>query len=70
MQYNFCYKAIYNGLIEKNYFDCLDREDQTFHWINISDIDSIKMFPINVKKYIVDVSKSVSHNIERGIGTH
>ena len=56
--------------IQKDYFDCLDREDQTFHWINISDIDSIKMFPINVKKYIVDVSKSVSHNIERGIGTH
>lgn len=67
MQYNFCYKAIYNGLIEKDYFDCLDRGDQTFHWINISDIDSIKIFPINVKKYVVDVSKSVNHNIERSI---
>ena len=54
-------------MIEKDYFDCLDCGDQTFHWINISDIESIKMFPINVKKYIVDVSKSVSHNIERSI---
>ena len=45
MQYNFCYKAIYKGKIDKVDFNCLDHEGQTFHWIDIDKLDKIKILP-------------------------
>ena len=67
MQYNFCYKAVYNGVIEKQDFNCLDHEGQTFHWINISDIDNIKLFPKMSSNYIKNINDSINHRIERSI---
>lgn len=47
--YEFLYKVIYYGSIEKEIFNCLDREDQTFLWISINKIDKVKILPSNLK---------------------
>ena len=61
MQYNFCYKAIYNGKIDKVDFNCLDHEGQTFHWIDIDKLDKIKLLP---NAYICDLEGKSYCNIE------
>ncbi|MCI6265999.1 MAG: NUDIX domain-containing protein [Erysipelotrichaceae bacterium] len=67
MQYCFCYKAIYDGKIEKDNFNCLDHDGQTFHWINISEIDNITLFPKISSNYIKNNYDKINHLIERNI---
>ena len=67
MQYSFIYKAVYDGDIEKDNFNCLDRDGQTFHWINISEIDTIKLFPKMSSNYIKNNHDKINHLIERNI---
>lgn len=64
MQYNFCYKAVYNGKIENEHFECLDHEGQTFHWIDISKLKGIKLFPLIANKYIYQETFNIFHNID------
>ena len=63
MQYEFLYKAIYYGSIEKEIFNCLDREDQTFLWISINKIDKVKILPSNLKQVIKSYDYNQIHNI-------
>lgn len=63
MQYEFLYKAIYHGPVEKETFNCLDRENQTFHWISINDIDKVKILPSNLKQVIKNYDYNQIHNI-------
>ena len=67
MQYNFCYKAVYDGEIKKEHFNCLDHEGQTFHWVNINELDSINLLPVIAKKYIIEENNYIIHNIDRSI---
>lgn len=65
MQYCFCYKAIYNEDIDKDIIKCLDNNGQTFHWININDLDSIKLLPKSCKNLINKNTLSIEHIIEK-----
>lgn len=64
MQYNFCYKAIYNGKIDKVDFNCLDHEGQTFHWIDIDKLDKIKILPQKTISYIKSNNLNIIHYID------
>lgn len=61
--YEFLYKAIYYGTIEKEIFNCLNREDQTFHLISINNIDKVKILPSNPKQVIKSYDYNQIHNI-------
>ena len=67
MQYEFLYKAIYYNSIEKEIFNCLDRKDQTFHWISINDIDKVKILPSNLKPVIKNYDYNKVHHISKNI---
>lgn len=67
MQYEFLYKAIYHGPIEKEIFNCLDRENQTFHWISIKDIDKVKILPSNLTQIIKNYDYNQIHSILKNI---
>ena len=45
MQYCFCYKAHYKEEISATQFPCLDNKNQIFYWIDIKELDNIKLFP-------------------------
>ena len=49
--------------IEKEIFNCLDREDQTFHWISINNINKVKILPSNLKQAIKSYDYNQIHNI-------
>lgn len=66
MQYEFLYKAVYKGKIEKLDFECLDRAGQSFHWIELNELDNIKILPENIKKVIKKVDYNQIHNILKG----
>ena len=61
--YEFLYKVIYYGSIEKEIFNCLDREEQTFHWISINNINKVKILPSNLKQAIKSYDYNQIHNI-------
>lgn len=67
MQYEFLYKTIYYNSIEKEIFNCLDRKDQTFHWISINDIDKVKILPSNLKPVIKNYDYNKVHHISKNI---
>ena len=67
MQYNFCYKAIYNKDIKEKIFNCLDHEGQTFHWVNLNELNNIKLLPLSAKKYICNDNETIIHSIDRSI---
>jgi len=67
MQYCFCYKAIYNQNIDKEIFKCLDNDGQTFHWINIDEINNIKLYPQSCKNLIKNTNLLIEHIIEKDI---
>ena len=64
MQYCFCYKSIYNEEIKNDILKCLDNEGQNFHWINIDDLDNIKLLPKSSKELIKKNNTSIIHIIE------
>lgn len=67
MQYCFCYKSIYNQEIDKESFKCLDNDGQTFNWINIDDLDNIKILPESSKELIKTNDILIEHIIEKNI---
>ena len=67
MQYQFCYKAIFNEEIKEEYFNCLDHEGQSFTWIDISELNNIKLLPVIAKDYICNNNDFIIHNVDRSI---
>jgi len=65
MQYCFYYKAIYNGYISTTEFKCLDNDSQIFSWVNIKDIDKLKIVPLSSKFLIQNDNNSIHHIVER-----
>jgi 8-oxo-dGTP pyrophosphatase MutT (NUDIX family) len=67
MQYNFCYKSIYNGEIKQEHFKCIDNDGQTFYWININNLDNITFFPKISINYIKNNNIDIQHSIEKNV---
>lgn len=65
MQYCFCYKGIYNGLINEDRFVCKDNENQYFYWVDIDKLQNYKVYPKST--YDLLKSKELKHIIERDI---
>ena len=40
MQYSFCYKGIYKGIINTDRFVCKDNNNQYFYWVDIEQLNS------------------------------
>lgn len=64
-QFCFCYKAIYDEDIISDSFKCIDNDNQTFTWVNISDISNYKIFPTSTYNLIKNKDKNIIHLIER-----
>ena len=67
MQYCFCYHAIHNQEIDKDSIRCLDSDGQSFHWVNINDIDNIIVLPKSSKDLIKNKNTCIKHIIEKDI---
>lgn len=65
MQYCFCYKAIYNENIKELNFKCLDNNNQTFYWIDINDIEKVRILPLSTKNLIQQQVNNILHIIEK-----
>ena len=52
MQYNFCYKGIYKGIIDTDRFVCKDNNNQYFYWVDIEQLNSYKVYPESTIKLI------------------
>lgn len=63
MQYEFLYKATYDKTIEKEIFECKDKNNQTFHWIDLSKINEINIKPDHIKEIIKNPNCIKIHNI-------
>ena len=64
MQYCFCYKAIYDGDIEKE-FVCKENNNEVFVWIDIDKLGDYKILPISSYELIRKNDVGFSHIIER-----
>lgn len=67
MQYCFCYKAIFKDKIEKDIFKCLDNSNQLFYWVNIDNLDNIKIYPESCKDLIKNNYQNIKHIVEKNI---
>ncbi len=65
MQYCFCYKALYNGTIEKNIFKCLDNSGQSFYWIDLNKINEYTIYPLSSKNLITNNNCAIQHIVEK-----
>lgn len=65
MQYCFCYKALYNENIDELEFICKDNDDQIFRWVDVENIDTIKIVPYSSKELIVDNTNLIKHIVEK-----
>ena len=63
MQYNFCYKGIYKGIINTDKFVCKDNNKQYFYWVDIEQLNSYKVYPESTIKLIK--SEKLEHIIEK-----
>lgn len=63
MQYNFCYKGIYKGIINNDKFVCKDNNNQYFYWVDIEQLNSYKVYPESTAKLIK--SEKLEHIIEK-----
>ena len=52
MQYNFCYKGIYKGIINTDRFVCKDNNNQYFYWVDIEQLNNYKVYPESTIKLI------------------
>lgn len=52
MQYNFCYKGIYKGIINTDRFVCKDNNNQYFYWVDIEQLNNYKVYPESSIKLI------------------
>lgn len=60
MQYNFCYKSIYEGNIIAE-FTCLDNKNQIFKWINIKELPNYNIVPQSNLNLILNNPKEIKH---------
>ena len=65
-QYCFCYKGIYDGIINNDKFVCLDNSNQCFYWIDLDKISDYKIFPKST--YNLINSNNIEHIIEKDLG--
>ena len=63
MQYSFCYKGIYKGIINTDRFVCKDNDNQYFYWVDIDQLNSYKVYPESTSKLIK--SEKLEHIIEK-----
>lgn len=63
MQYCFCYKSIYKGIINTDRFVCKDNNNQYFYWVDIEQLNSYKVYPESAIKLIR--SEKLEHIIEK-----
>ena len=63
MQYSFCYKGIYKGIINNDRFVCKDNNNQYFYWVDIEQLNSYKVYPESTIKLIK--SEKLEHIIEK-----
>ena len=63
MQYSFCYKGIYKGIINTDRFVCKDNNNQYFYWVDIEQLNSYKVYPESTIKLIR--SEKLKHIIEK-----
>lgn len=63
MQYSFCYKGIYKGIINTDRFVCKDNDNQYFYWVDIDQLNSYKVYPESTTKLIK--SEKLEHIIEK-----
>lgn len=64
MQYAFCYSGIYDGDIVET-FVCKDNNNQTFKWIDLSEINNTKIVPISSYELINKDDNLIKHIIEK-----
>lgn len=62
-QYCFCYKGIYKDSIVSDRFVCKDNDNQYFYWIDINEINNLKIYPKSTFKLIK--SETLEHIIEK-----
>lgn len=65
MQYSFCYKGIYDGVISNDRFVCKDNNNQYFYWVDIEQLNSYKVYPESTIKLIN--SNKLEHIVEKEI---
>ena len=65
MQYCFCYKSIYDGIITDKVFNCLDSDGQVFEWVNIDEIYDYKILPLSNKELIINQTIDIKHIIDK-----
>lgn len=63
MQYSFCYKGVYKGIINTDRFVCKDNNNQYFYWVDIEKLNSYKVYPESTIKLIK--SEKLEHIIEK-----
>lgn len=63
MQYSFCYKGIYKGIINTDRFVCKDNNNQYFYWVDIEQLNSYKVYPESTIELIR--SEKLKHIIEK-----
>lgn len=63
MQYSFCYKGVYKGIINTDRFVCKDNNNQYFYWVDIEKLNSYKIYPESTIKLIK--SEKLEHIIEK-----
>jgi len=62
-QYCFCYKGIYDGIINSDRFVCKDNDSQYFYWVDIDKLSNYKVYPESTFKLIN--SENLEHIIEK-----
>ena len=63
MQYSFCYKGVYKGIINTDRFVCKDNNSQYFYWVDIEKLNNYKVYPESTIKLIK--SEKLEHIIEK-----
>lgn len=66
MQYDFCYKAVYEGKTSEDKIYSLDSENQYFEWIDISELDKYDLKPFSAK-HEIKTNEEVKIMIENAI---
>lgn len=65
IQFCFCYKGIYDGVISNDRFVCKDNNNQYFYWMDIDNLKNYKFYPKSTIKLIN--SNKLEHIVEKEI---
>lgn len=64
-QYCFCFKSTYRGKVANDPIPCKDNNGQFFYWVDINDLDKIKIVPTSTYDLVKAESNTVIHIIEK-----